>query len=160
MTQLFVPILAVFAAGVTAHLLFTRLISNANFVRNGYVFLLLGGIFLAPFIWPSGAMPVLFGYLQLVILWNLYTIFFINLMNSVSLRIMREIDDTPSRFLTTDQLAAMYSDEEALESRLRGLTAHGFLRQDGEELVLTAKGTVFATLLNLIRKLFGIEFYG
>jgi hypothetical protein len=160
MTALFASALMFFAGGVILHLLFTRLITNANFVRDGYVFLLLTATVSSLFVRGTGAWSLLFLQLHLIILWNLYTIFFINLMNSVSLRMMTEIGNAPSRSLSGEELLALYSDEEALQSRVGGLVSTGLLQRDGQELVLTGKGRVLAQFLKVIRKLFGIEFYG
>jgi hypothetical protein len=94
------------------------------------------------------------------VLWNLYLVFFINLMNSVSLRMMIEIDRAPAQSLSADQLLAAYSDDEALESRLQALVAARFIARDGAALSLQPKGRMLAFVVNSLRRLFGIQFYG
>ena len=160
MTAVFCLSALCFASAVLVHLLFVRLVCGTAFVRNGYIFVSIVGVGLLPVALRLGLLGVAFFYLNLVILWNLYTIFFINLMNSVSLRMMVEIENSPTRALSAEELQALYSDEEALQSRLRGLVSNGFLKEEGPELALTRKGKAFAAILAAVRKLLGIEFFG
>lgn len=160
MSALFGSAFVFFAGGVLVHWLFTRWITNTNFVRNGYGFLLAVAGAASPITLPMPLLSMAFFYLQLIILWNLYTIFFINLMNSVSLRMMIEIANSPTTALTTNELVSLYADEEALESRLRGLVATGLLRRENQYLTLTSRGQMLGALLAIIRKTFGIEFFG
>jgi len=86
--------------------------------------------------------------------------FFINLMNSVSLRMMVEINNSVTRSLSNEELIGQYSDEVALENRLQEMTDGGLLRVTGNQLALTGKGHLLAMGLILIRRTFGIEFFG
>ncbi|MEI8315051.1 MAG: hypothetical protein WCG79_06315 [Verrucomicrobiota bacterium] len=81
-------------------------------------------------------------------------------MNSVSLRIMVEIDQSEGQSLSGVEILNLYSDETALESRLREMATSGLLRFAEDQLVLTRKGRLLARVLVLIRRIFGIEFFG
>jgi hypothetical protein len=160
MITLFCLSVVCFASLVLVHLLFVRVVSRAAFVRNGYLFVSIVGAGLLPLALRLGMLGAAFFYLNLAILWNLYTIFLINLMNSVSLRMMVEIDNSPAQALSAEEIQALYSDKEALQSRLRGLVSTGFLKEEGRDLVLTRQGQTLARILAAIRRLFGIEFFG
>ncbi len=160
MSRLFVLTALWFGGSVILHLLFVRVVCRRAFVRNGYLFALVMGIIPLPVVARLGLLPLAFAGLTFIVLWNLYTIFFINLMNSVSLRMMLEIERAPAQSLAREELLAVYSDEDAFASRVRGLAATGLLSLHGEELILTGRGRRFAGLLRAIRRLFGIEIYG
>ena len=160
MTQVFGLALILFFGYVLLHLLFTRLTHGQAFVRNGYLFIMVMSALTAVAIAPCGWLFVVVFYLFTVILWNLYLTFFINLMNSVSLRMMVEIDQAPGQTLSSTELLDLYSDEAAFESRLQEMAGSGLLRFAGDQLVLTGKGQLLARGLTLIRRIFGIEFFG
>lgn len=160
MTSLFLLTAACFTGCVCLHWLLVRLIARTNFVRNGFIFICFAGIALLPVALRQGVIGFVFFYLNLAILWNLYTIFFINLMNSVSLRMLTEIARSHGGSLSSEEIAGVYSDEEAFESRVRGLVAAGFLESRGPDLILTRKGACLARLLVAIRAVFGIRSYG
>lgn len=149
-----------FALGVAVHWLMLHLRRGLPFIVSGYAVWLSLALGALPVAWRVGASGLIGFYLTWVVLWNLYLVFFINLMNSVSLRMMIEIHGAPDRQLSRDDLLACYTDEEALHSRLEGLVRTGFAQWAGPSLVLTARGRSFAALLSVIRRLFGIEFYG
>ena len=74
---------------------------------------------------------------------------------------MVEIDRAPGQALSSADILNLYSDESALESRVQEMTAGGLLRVAADQqLVLTRKGQLLARGLSLIRRIFGIEFFG
>jgi len=160
MTTVFGLATVFFVGVVGVHWLLVRLWRNGPFLIGGYAVFGVASLLAGPVVIAAGLVPVVCFYLAATILWNLYLIFFINLMNSVSLRLMIEIDAAPNRTLTADQLIDVYSDDQAFENRLRGLCSAGLLERDGNELVLKPRGLALARSVGLIRKLFGIDFFG
>ena len=160
MTQVFSLSVLGFSGAVLAHWLLLRLVGQAAFVRNGYAVAMAVSAALLPCLWRCGIVGAALFYLSFVILWNLYTMFLINLMNSVSLRMIIEIAGSPAEALSEAELLALYSDEEAMQSRFRDLVKGGFLTRHELELTLTFKGRALARLLGTIRRIFGIELYG
>ncbi len=152
---------AIFTVAVVAHWGLTHLSHNRLYVRNA--FLLFGAVCLAalPIAVRFGPIGFLIVYSALVILWNSYLVFFINLINSVSLRIIDEIDRSPNQSLSLSEVENAYSDKEALELRLKALAMNGlFIDEGAKGLTLTPKGTMFARGLELARKVFGIDSFG
>jgi len=160
MSSIFALTVLCFAGCVCAHWLVVRLCVRTGFVRNGFIFICIAGLALLPVALRQGPVGFVFFYINLAILWNLYMIFLINLMNSVSLRMMTEIARSPARALSSEEIAAVYSDEEAFESRVQGLVNARFLQSTGKQLVLTPRGKALARLLTVIRGVFGIRSYG
>ncbi|HVM63094.1 MAG TPA: hypothetical protein VMV72_19705 [Verrucomicrobiae bacterium] len=160
MTWVFGLAIAFFVAAVAVHWVILRLWTRAPFLISGYGTFGLAAVLAAPVVGSMGLIAVIFFYLSATIVWNLYLIFFINLMNSVSLRLMIEIDAAPDQTLTTEQLLAAYSDDQAFENRLQGLCGAGLLRREGDELVLMPRGRMLAGCVGWIRRLFGIDFFG
>lgn len=151
----------VFTAAVLAHLALTHVTHNARYVRNAFLVFGVFCLVALPLAAELGLLGALVLYGALVILWNSYLVFFINLINSVSLRMVSEIERSPTGSLSIAEVTDLYSDEEALETRLRALVANGFLIDRGDAgLELTARGAWFARFLELVRKVFGIESFG
>ena len=161
MTHVFGWALVFFTGCVLLHWLLIRLTRGQAFVRNGYLFIAVASALAGIEIIPRGGLVAAAFYLFAIILWNLYVTFFVNLMNSVSLRMMVEIDRAPGQALSSADILNLYSDESALESRVQEMTAGGLLRVAADQqLVLTRKGQLLARGLSLIRRIFGIEFFG
>jgi len=161
MTRIFGLVLIFFVGCVLLHVLLTQLTRGKAFVRNGYVFIVtMSALPAAGIIHYGWWLFATVFYLFTIILWNLYMTFFVNLMNSVSLRMMVEIDQAAGQSLSSKELLNLYSDEAALESRLQEMTAGGLLRIVEDQLVLTNKGQLLAFVLLVIRRVFGIEFFG
>ena len=160
MTCVFSLAVLFFAGCVLLHWVFTRWTRGQAFLRNGYLIFsgmcLLSTVAVVPCGWAVAG-PF---YLFALILWNSYITLFVNLMNSVSLRLMVEIDRSAGQSLSDAEILNLYSDEAALESRLQEMASGGLLCFADEQLVLTEKGRLLARMLQLIRKIFGIEFFG
>lgn len=148
------------AACAVAHLIVCRATRGAAFIRSGYIVWLVGAAAAAVAVWPRGWLFALGFYLFAVILWNLYTTFFINLTNSVSLRMMIEIGRSEGGTLSAEQIGRLYPDEQALESRIQAMARAGLIREEANELVLTGAGRRLAALTGMVRRIFGIDFFG
>ena len=149
-----------FVGCVLLHWLLTRWTQGMAFLRNGYLIFLGMCLLSTIVVVPSGWAVAGPFYLFALILWNSYITLFVNLMNSVSLRLMVEIDRAEGQSLSDAEILNLYSDEAALESRLKEMVAGGLLCFADQQLVLTEKGRWLARILQLIRRIFGIEFFG
>jgi len=161
MVELLVLSVACFAGGVVLHLGVTHILHSSCYVRNAYVLFAIVCVALLPVTSRLGLPGAVFVYSALVMLWNSYLIFFVNLMNSVSLRLMGELRQAPGGKLSLQQLQGVYSDEAALDSRLGSLVHNGLLVDQGAGgLALTGKGRALARVLAASRALFGIDEFG
>jgi hypothetical protein len=101
-------------------------------------------------------------YLTVLILWNSYLIFFINLQNSISFRILITIFDSSKQSLSKAEINSIYPDEVSLMDRLQSMRLNKFLELDFENqtIQITSKGKFFGKAFLLFRKLFGIQVFG
>ncbi len=160
MTTLFFWACVIFTPAVLIHLILLRLIRGQRFILSGYAVLVVVLLVSVPFVLSRGFLSAFCVYLWLVILWNLYLIFFINLTNSVSLRIMFEISKSRTKALSFQEIMGIYSDDETFRARVVGLEVGGFIVLQGQTMTLTSKGNQFARLLGLFRTVFSITDFG
>ncbi len=161
MLEAFAIAAAIFVVGVTVHFVVTHVAHSHAYVRNAYLTYILTAACALPITLRLGFVGFVLVYLCSTILWNSYLIFFINLQNSVSLRMIAEVDRSPLKSLTFDELLAVYPDETQLTTRLEALRLNGMLIiHDNHELELTAKGAFLAKTLARLRALIGLETFG
>ena len=92
-------------------------------------------------------------------LWLAYMMFFVNLMNSVTLKML---DFMASRggILAADDFRQIFGKDSAIVSRLEAIKRNNFLRKDGERLKITAKGHFLVSAVRILRKILGITEVG
>lgn len=123
-------------------------------------------------LWPLGPYQMLISGLVIIILWNSYIIFFVNLKYSVSFKIMsfllensRSSSNSNSKSnINIDTLKQRFSDNDLLETRLLNMMESGLLfasdENGGETLVLTNKGKVVGAIHHWLRRFLSIKTFG
>ena len=91
-------------------------------------------------------------------IWNSYLIFLINLQNSISFRIMRELSNSDKIELSS--LEIFYSSDNILDDRLDDMLKNDFISIDSGIIKPTSKGKIYAEFISKFRKIFGIQVYG
>lgn len=141
-----------FACGVLAHLALCWLVPSSKFMRDG----LLTGFctLLSAVIWQfrSGAADPVALYLLLTA-WLAYLMFFINLLNSVTLKMLERLALSEGGSLRDSDFAAVFNEESGLRARLGDMRANGFITAGASGLALTSKARIFLSVVSLIRKL-------
>ena len=161
MSILFLFSLFLFSLFVLIHLIITRIFTIGSYLVKAYCLLIiLSLLLLKPIIIRFGFVNTLIIYFCLILLWNLYLTFFINLMNSISLRIMIEINNSKDGTLSYIKMKYLYDDKEILEKRINELMLNRFIKSSGNLISLSFKGSLLAKFLNILRKIFSINFYG
>ena len=77
----------------------------------------------------------------------------------VTLRILKEFLCSQNQVLDIAQLKKLYNLSGMIQSRLNLLLLHGYLFKIGKQYELTKKGKNFASILLLLRTMFGIPYY-
>ena len=99
-----------------------------------------------------------------VSLWNAYLIFIINLLNSFSLRMLREIVKAPNEVLPKEKIDEIFPDKVGYQARLFAMENGGLIeRSPGsyeQMLKITPKGSLIAAILLLTRKILSIKVVG
>ncbi len=148
-----------FTAAVFIHLLICTYTGGNKFMQKG---LLTGlAVTAAAAVWQYSTGPLDPVSLYLVItLWLAYLIFLINLLNSVTLKMLARLAQEPSGALDEEAFRNLFNEETGIKLRLEDMRANGFIRQDGENLRLTEKAGLLLRTVFLIRKILSIDVVG
>lgn len=160
MSSLFTQGFIIFVTGVALHICLVRISNRTHFIMKSYMVLIFMMIVSGLFLITAGLLNLLVVYMFLILLWNLYLIFLINLMNSVSLRIMCEMWRSEAGRLSLNEIERIYSSDQLLEDRLNDMEKGGLVRLEGSIVHLTEKGQLLAKGLAHIRKAASVDFFG
>lgn len=141
-----------FACGVLAHMALCWLLPSGRFMRDG---LLIGfAALLAAVVcqFRSGVTDIVALFLLLTA-WLAYLMFFINLLNSVTLKMLERLALAPGGVLREEDFSAIFSEGSGLQARLADMQANGFIITGKGGLSLTGKARSFLSVISLIRKL-------
>lgn len=142
-------IILTFIAFMIVHIAFLRKFGPAHFIRNAGLILLFFLLVPITGIW---------GKLVLLSLWNMYIFALICSRNSVSLRILEEVRQSPNKSLTKSEILGRFTDTESLSARLGLMEKNSFVHYIGpSEVELTSKGLFLARAILFARSLFGVR---
>jgi signal transduction histidine kinase len=145
---------------VILHFILSRLTGSKLFMLKSLLILIIA-LSISPFIFRDYDLFTLFIYsLFIIILWNSFLIFFINLQNSISFRILREIEIADSKSMSLAEIEKVYPDTTSFNDRLEAMQINKFIFRKNALIQSTDKGKKFAQLIIIFRKLFGIENFG
>ena len=148
-----------FTAAVGAHLLVCLFTGAGKYMQKG---LSTGfAFFIAAAAWQyrAGSLDPVALYL-IVSLWLAYLIFFVNLLNSVTLKMLARLAEEPSGTMEEAGFQDLFNEETAIQARLADMLANGFIKTEGENLTLTAKAQLLLKIVFSIRKFFSIDVVG
>lgn len=152
-------VLKFLAAGVAAHLVFCRLSKCGKFMVNG---LLIGAVLTGTAcLWrlKTGSTCLLALYL-LLSAWLVYLMFFINLMNSLTLKMLERLAGEPGGTLSAAEFNAIFNEEAGLKARLADMNANGFVKIKDERIFITGKAGRLLHIIYLLRKTLSIGVAG
>lgn len=140
------------AAAILTHLAVSRLFRPQGFVRYCLIH---GGVFTSAFIvlttatWPTRLVLAYFFFS----VWLLFVIFLINLRNSVSLQLLRNLRGNGEQ-AAIDVLRRSYAPEDLIGARVRMLETNGFISAapDGT-LFTTRKGKLLGAFVLWSRRI-------
>ena len=148
-----------FAVGLALHILLCRFTGQNRFMLKSLVLGLLIGILLLIYQYQYRKLDIVSLYL-FTALWFSYLICFINLLNSVTLRMLDDIANSPSMKLHYNDFDFYFSEEDALESRIKAMEVNNFITRDRDVVKIEIKGSMLATIIIIIRKTFAISEVG
>ncbi|MCX5790762.1 MAG: hypothetical protein NTY45_00865 [Elusimicrobia bacterium] len=148
-----------FTAAVAAHLVICRATGTGRFMLKG---LLTGFVcFACAAAWEySAGAPDLVSLYLVLTLWLTYMVFFINLLNSVTLKMLARLAEEPSGTLTEAAFQDIFNEESAIKIRLQDMRVNGFIKLEGGNLGLTGKADALLKIVFLVRRAFSIDFVG
>lgn len=155
----FLEALPFFAIAIACHILLCRVTGKGRFILKGLVLGLLTGVAQVLYQYQRGTPDIVSLYIFMS-LWLSYLICFINLLNSVTLKMLERIADSQTGRLHFNDLGSFFNEDDALKARIDAMTANNFISHVNEGLVLTMKGTVLASIITIIRSIFSIRDVG
>ena len=148
-----------FAATVGAHLQICIFSGTGKFMLKGLLTGFTSLLAAAAWGYRAGAVDIISLYIILT-LWLAYMMFFINLLNSVTLKMLARLAEEPGGELTEPAFQGIFNEETGIRLRLEDMRANGFIKLEGEDLRLTAKARLLLAAVFLIRKIFSIDVVG
>lgn len=148
-----------FAAGLAIHIILCRFTGQNRFMLKSLALGLSIGMLLLIYQYQHRKFDIVSLYL-FTALWFSYLICFINLLNSVTLNMLDDVANSPSMKLHYNDFDSYFTEEDALESRIKAMGVNNFITRDGDLVKLKMKGSVLASIIMIIRKIFSIREVG
>ncbi|MFT6069542.1 MAG: hypothetical protein ACJAT2_000990 [Bacteriovoracaceae bacterium] len=144
-----------FLSAVMIHLITCRF-SSSRFMFKGLILGVITVISFAFFQFRAGKVDLVSLYL-LGTAWLGYLMFFINLLNSVTLKMLAALSESKNETLLNSDFNSFFSEENGLHSRISLMIENGFLETKGNGLILTPRSKLMVWCINLLRKVFAME---
>lgn len=145
-----------YVLAVATHILICRFGGSRHFMPRG---VLLGLV-------TTGALMIyqlvaqqldLVGLYLFLAAWLLYLMVFINLLNSVTLKMLAHLHANPQGYLPVGAFASVFNANDGLLTRLQMMQTNGLLNHHGEMLHLTPKARSLLRIIALIGRLFSLR---
>ncbi len=161
MINLFLASISNFIILVFCHWVFCLVKGGKKYVFHAMLILFLSIVFSSYFLFSQfGFIDSVLIYVSLVILWNSYLIFFINLQNSISFSILLTIYHSAGQKLSYQEIESKYPDLKSLTDRLAAMETNNFILQNGNDVKILPSGKKLALVFTYFRKIFGIRLFG
>ena len=149
-------VVLLFAVTLTLHVLLCRLTGSVHFMLKGVV---LGGsatLTMLGYQLSAGRLDLVELYLFLAA-WLFFLMAWINLLNSVTLKMLAHLDAAPQGSLQLAAFDAAFNTEDGLLTRLEMMKGNGLVVTQDGGLLLTARGRALLRTIRLLGRPFSIE---
>ena len=143
-----------FSAGVIIHLIICRLTGTTKYMAKGLAFGLLLMLFLLASQAYSRRINIAVLYYTFT-LWLAYMMFFVNLLNSVTLK-MLDFLNRKGGTLKAEDFSSIFGGSTGINSRLEAIKRNGFLAENAGRLHITSRGKLLTAIIRLLRMITGI----
>ena len=143
-----------FSAGVMIHLIICRLTGTQKYMVKGLAFGLLLMLCLLASQAYSRSINIAVLYYTFT-LWLAYMMFFVNLLNSVTLK-MLDFLNRKGGTLNAKDFSVIFGGNMGINSRLKAIKRNGFLDENAGRLHITRKGKLLTYIIRLLRRVIGI----
>lgn len=92
-------------------------------------------------------------------LWLAYMMFFINLLNSVTLKMLSFLYHKGGA-VNTDAFCEIFGKNNSLLQRIKAIIANDFVTEVDKKLIITKRGAILLRIIRFLRKLIGITEIG
>jgi hypothetical protein len=154
-------IFIIFTSSVLLHFGFWRLFKPSKFLSTSLVFSIVP-VLLDFYINYMEQKSVQFLFLSdtwvevfiLLTMWQLFLTFFINLLNSVSLKMIAKMRMESGNKITFDQLIKLVEPKDSILSRYERMQANGLIKINNGDVKITKKGLFLAGFFEFLRRFF------
>lgn len=147
--------IAFFIGAVLFHVILCRLTSTQKFMLKGLV----TGLAAVLSMLVIQVVKLRVDLVSIYILgtaWLAYLMFFINLLNSITLKMLKELDDNNGE-LQNREFDHLFGEEQGVEVRINSMEMNGFISIDDGKISLTSKSLLMVKIITLLRKIFSMS---
>lgn len=155
----FFKALLVFIPALPLHILLCRFTGSTKFMLKSLLLGFFMGILFLIYQYQSSSFDIVSLYLFST-LWLIYLICSINLLNSVTLKMLEFIANSTSRKMHYNEFDRHFTEEDSIGSRLKAMEDNNFITQNEDSVKLKVKGEILASIVLVIRKIFSIKEVG
>ena len=149
-------VLLVYVLTVVAHILICRFGGNNHFMLKGVLLGLAATVALLTHHIIEQQLDIVGLYLFLAT-WLLYLMIFINLLNSVTLKMLAHLHTNPQGCLSVEEFATVFNAGDGLLTRLRMMQANGLLDHHADVLKLTTKARTLLKIVAIISRVLSLR---
>jgi hypothetical protein len=151
-------IIAAVFFGITllAHIAICKLGSSGSFMLKGAVLGCISTTGCAVYMLYIGRFDITGPYI-LFSAWLFYLMVFINLLNSVTLKMLASLYNAPSSTLSVQDFAHTFNTEDGFETRLAMLHSSKLIQQRGAAITLTPKARSLLTIVHQVKTVLSID---
>jgi hypothetical protein len=146
---------AFFVFTLFAHIVICRLCSSGNFILKGLALGFFCTAGLVIYMLYTGRFDITGPYIFLSA-WLFYLMVMINLMNSVTLKMLGGLYSSPTGFLSVQDISNSFNAEDGFETRLAMLHTSKLIQQKGCTLMLTPKARFLLTIIHQVKSLLSV----
>lgn len=145
-----------FAITLIVHIVICKLFSPRNFMLKGLSLGRISTSSYAVFMHYLGQFDITGPYI-LFSAWLFYLMVLINLLNSVTLKMLASLYSAPSGSMNSQEFDQVFNTEDGLETRLSMLHSSRLIQQEGHAIKLTPKARYLLAIIHKVKAVFSID---
>lgn len=149
-------VLLFYGLAITVHILICRLGGSKHFIPRGVLLGLTATVALMTHQVSEQQLDIVGLYLFLAA-WLLYLMIFINLLNSVTLKMLAHLHAHPQGCLPVEAFSAAFNADDGLLTRLQMMQVNSLLEQHADTLKLTTKARTLLKIIAVIGRVFSLK---
>ena len=145
-----------FILALLVHFIFCRYTNQNNFLAKGFLFGAIITMMLIIYLNLIDDLNIIGPYI-LITLWIFYLITIVNLMNSVTLKMLKNLYQSPKGSLDKNYLFQVFNEQDGFRNRLAMLEKNKLIIYRNNELIMMKKGIWLMKIITHIKYVFSIE---
>ena len=145
-----------FAITLLVHIVICKLIRPRGFMLTGLLLGVISTFGCATYMLYFGQFDLIGPYI-LFSAWLFYLMVLINLLNSVTLKMLASLYSAPNGSMNSQEFDQVFNTEDGLETRLSMLHSSKLIQQEGVAIKLTPKAKYLLAIIHKVKAVFSIE---